>query len=71
MQLNIHIPKEKAGVLLALERLAEETKRSKDELVLEALERYLAGTTPVTLKEFRLGNVKLTRRADLYERSIT
>lgn len=71
MQLNIYIPKEKASILLALDRIAETTKRPKNELVLEALERYLPGATTGTLKKFSLGTVNSIRRADIYERRLT
>lgn len=71
MQLNIYIPKEKAGILSALDRIAETTKRPKNELVLEALERYLPGATVGTLKKFSLGAVDSIHRAELYERRLT
>lgn len=67
MQLNIYIPKEKARILTILDQLAETTKRPKNELILEALERYLPGATPEPLKKFSLGNVKAISRADIYE----
>ncbi|NPV52981.1 MAG: hypothetical protein HPY71_05605 [Firmicutes bacterium] len=67
MQLNIYIPKEKSGILTALDRVAETTKRPKNEIVLEALERYLPAVAPVTLGEFGLGKMNKVSRADLYE----
>jgi len=67
MQLNIYIPKEKANILTMLEKTAELTKRAKNELVLEALDRYLRNVKPFSLGKFSLGELKLTRRSELYE----
>ncbi len=70
MQLNIYIPKEKSAILIALEQTAQVSGRPKNELVMEALERYLPTVAPVTLGEFSLGEIKLARRADIYERRL-
>ena len=67
MQLNIYIPKEKKTVLNALDRASQLCNRPKNELVLEALERYLAEETPAPLGKFSLGEVKEVKRADIYE----
>lgn len=67
MQLNIYIPKEKSSVLAALDRIAEMTKRPKNEIVLEALERYLPAVAPTMLGEYSLGKISKVSRADLYE----
>lgn len=68
MQLNIYIPKEKSNVLEALTKIAEITKRPKNEIVLEAIEKYLPSVIPASLGKFSLGFVKSTSRADIYER---
>ncbi|MCL4515758.1 MAG: hypothetical protein M1379_09290 [Firmicutes bacterium] len=67
MQLNIYIPKEKSAILTALEQTAQVSGRPKNELVMEALERYLPTITPISLGKFDLGEVKSTSRADIYE----
>jgi hypothetical protein len=41
MQLNIYVPKHRAGVVAKLDALAKELGKPKNELVIEALERYL------------------------------
>ncbi|MDI3280732.1 MAG: hypothetical protein QJR13_05115 [Bacillota bacterium] len=67
MQLNIYIPKEKSDLLTKLEQTAKITGRPKNELILEALERYLPSVAPLALGRFDLGEVKPASRADLYE----
>jgi hypothetical protein len=67
MQFNIYIPKSKASILSALEYKAKSAKRPKNELVLEALERYLRDTEPAALGLFKLGAHTLVKRADIYE----
>ena len=67
MQMNIYIPKDRADLLAALERAARRTGRPKNELVLEALGRYLAEMEKtVELGRFHLGPVKLGPREELY-----
>ena len=46
MQLNIYVPRTKASVLKELDRVSRETGRQKNELVLEALERFLESPPP-------------------------
>jgi hypothetical protein len=65
VQLNLYIPKEKAQLLRALEAAARAWGRPKNEIVLEALERYLAGTAPEP-GIYSLGEVKPFRRYQLY-----
>jgi len=67
MQLNVYIPKEKAEILTLLEQTAELTKRPKNELIIEALERYLPSKVPASLGKFSLGEVKPLSRAEIYE----
>ncbi len=67
MQFNIYVPKEKGNLLTALDRAAARTGRPKNELVLEALEKYLPTVTPRDLGKFSLGTIRTPRRADIYE----
>ena len=66
MQFNIYVPKEKAHVLAALDRAAQLTGRPKNELVLEALEKYLP-KAPEEPGRYSMGAVNFPRRSDLYE----
>lgn len=66
MQLNIYIPKDKSHVIKALEDVSQATKRQKNELVLEALERYLPKMN-VELGKFSLGQSEMPKRGKLYE----
>lgn len=66
MQLNIYVPKEKSHLIKSLENVAKVTKRQKNELVLEALERYLPDAS-VELGRFNLGETKLPQRSEIYE----
>ncbi|NPV73197.1 MAG: ribbon-helix-helix protein, CopG family [Pelotomaculum sp.] len=69
MQLNIYVPKEKHRLIASLEEAAKATGRPKNELVLEALEHYLP-EMQVALGKFSLGQIKGTRRAEIYERGL-
>lgn len=69
MQLNIYVPKEKEELIAVLDQAARVTGRPKNELVLEALERYLPTATP-GLGKFSLGAVKSTRRVEVYEKRL-
>lgn len=42
MQLNIYVPKDRAAILESLEEASKQSGRPKNEIVLEALEGYLA-----------------------------
>lgn len=66
MQLNIYVPKARAGILAELDRMSRESGRQKSELVLEALERYLAAK-PRTLGRYHLGEVRPWKRGELYD----
>ena len=66
MQLNIYIPKEKEPLLAVLDHVANATRRSKNELVIEALERYLAAVSTPSLGRYRLGAQGAIRRKELY-----
>jgi len=66
MQLNVYVPKEKAGLIEELDRTAKRTGRAKNELVLEALERYLREEKP-QWRTFDLGEFEMPSRAEIYE----
>lgn len=70
MQLNIYVPKDRAEILELLDRVAARSNRPKNEIVLEALERYLMDLTPRMLEKFSLGEVKDIDREKLYERGL-
>lgn len=69
MQLNIYVPKEKAFLLKELDRTSRQVGRPKNELILEALERYLSQRRSV-LGRYHLGVVRGWRRGELYERRL-
>lgn len=67
MQMNIYVPKSKEALLAALERAAGQVGRPKNELVLEALEQYLAkGEKSAEIPLFRLGTIEPGAREELY-----
>jgi len=70
VQLNIYVPKDRAEILELLDRVAARSNRPKNEIVLEALERYLMDLTPRMLEKFSLGEVKDIDREKLYERGL-
>ncbi len=69
MQLNIYVPKEKAHLLEKLKVECQKTGRAKNELLLEALQAYLADRQ-TGLGSFHLGKMRLGRRGELYERRL-
>jgi len=69
MQLNVYVPKDKAHLLERLRQRSQKTGRPQNELLLEAVQQYLTARQPV-LGGFHLGEVRLGRRADLYERRL-
>lgn len=66
MQLNIYVPKEKSYILKNLEYISKQTSRPKNELVLEALEKYLP-ELPLELGKFKMGKGQLPGREEIYE----
>jgi hypothetical protein len=66
MQLNVYVPKKKAGLVEELDRTAKRTGRAKNELVLEALERFLGEEKPAW-RTFHLGGAPFPPREELYE----
>jgi hypothetical protein len=71
MQLNLYVPADRTDVVEELDRYVTRTGRSKNDVVLEAIQQYLrrASAYPreVTLPTFDLGVGALPGRADLYE----
>ena len=66
MQLNIYVPKERRRLLEELDSTARRTGRPKNDLVLEAVERFLDELRP-QWQVFHMGGVEVPSRADLYE----
>jgi len=67
MQLNIYVPESKKNLLDVLSRTAARTGKSKNEIVIEALERYLPAVFQPPLGRFNLGAFRAPKRAELYE----
>lgn len=74
MQLNLHVPKDRERLLGRLESAARRLGRPKNQVVLDAIERYLeeqeSGTQHgggLRLPVLHLGVVQPFVRADLYE----
>ncbi len=66
VQLNIYVPRTRAELLAALDRASRETGRQKNEIVLEALERFLQ-ERPREMGRYHLDAIIPWRRGDLYE----
>jgi hypothetical protein len=66
VQLTIYVPKAKGYILKNLENTAKLTNRQKNELVLEALEKYLP-ELPLELRTFKMGDARLPDRAEIYD----
>jgi hypothetical protein len=65
MQLNVYIPKDKEHLLAALAEEADRTGRSKNELILEAIEQRVAPKQSPRYRTFPLSAGRIDR-ADLY-----
>jgi hypothetical protein len=65
VQLNIYVPQSRADLLHQLDEAARRSGRPKNELVLEALERFLRPPAR-TLGAFALGEIQWSRD-ELYE----
>ncbi len=65
MQLNSRVPKHKEQIVRAVDDATKRSGRPKSEIVLEALETYLANPAP-TLGTFHLGDVTIPSRDELY-----
>jgi hypothetical protein len=74
VQLNVHVPKERERLLGRLEGAARRLGKPKNQVVLDAIERYLAdeeegpgaAAGTVGIPVFHLGDVAPFTRADLY-----
>ena len=70
MQLNIYVPKDKVQTIRALEAAAKRTGKQKNELVLEALEAFLAGAflaeEKPTWQTYDMGEFTIPSREELY-----
>ncbi len=66
MQLNVYIPRDKEHLLAELAQQAEQAGRSKNELILEAIERQVASSRVPSYETFELGAGAIDR-ADLYD----
>jgi hypothetical protein len=70
MQLNIHVPRDREGVVVQLENEAQTTGRAKNQIVLDALAAYLAprpGARRPRLRSWRLEVRDDLHRADIYD----
>lgn len=74
MQLNLHVPKDRERLLGRLDGIARRLGRPKNQVVLDAIERYLdeedTGRRPMggdgVVPRFHLGRVEDFERGDLY-----
>ena len=73
MQLNLHVPKDRERLLGRLETTARRLGRPKNQVVLDAIERYLeeqdggsGRAGELQLPALHLGAMVPWRRADLY-----
>lgn len=74
VQLNVHVPKDREDLLSELDRLARDLDRTKSQLVLDAVERYLdtlrqqvARDLDEDIPVYDLGTIEPFRRGELYE----
>ncbi len=67
VQLNVYVPENRRDVVRLLEAASKRTGRAKNELVLEALDRFLRGSAVIReLGQHHLGRFRVSRRADIY-----
>ena len=64
-QLNIYVPKERAGLLKRLDERAKRLGQQKNEIVLAALDAYLGEEKP-KLGTYNLGVFEVPTREELY-----
>lgn len=65
MQVNVYVPKDKEYLLEELARQAEQTGRSKNELILEGMARQVAAARIPEYRTYELGAGRIDR-GDLY-----
>jgi hypothetical protein len=67
MQLNIYVPKDKQDIVRKLDAAARVLGRPKNELVIEALEKYLRTNSPtVRLGKYPTRVIGSLSRTDIY-----
>lgn len=67
LQLNIYVPRDKEDVLARLDAVSKELGRPKNEMVIEALERYLRLNAPtVELGKYPTRVTGSLSRRDIY-----
>jgi hypothetical protein len=66
VQLNVYIPKDREHLLVELAQQAERAGKSKNELILEAIERQVASSRAPQYQTFELGAGHVDR-GDLYD----
>ncbi|MGE5578944.1 MAG: hypothetical protein ACM3WU_02770 [Bacillota bacterium] len=68
MQLNIYVPKEKEALLARLDAVSKEQGKPKNEIVIDALERYLRlSAVSIELGKYALGATGSLSRRDIYD----
>jgi hypothetical protein len=78
VQLNVHVPKERERLLGRLEAAARRSGRPKNQVVLDAIERYLeddgagrpGAAERIHIPVFDMGEMAPFVRADLYEERV-
>ena len=73
MQFNIYVPEQRKAVIVRLGEFASRTGRPRNEIVLEALEKFLTDQAVPTVKLgiFSLGETSLESRGELYEERLS
>ncbi|HHY35487.1 MAG TPA: ribbon-helix-helix domain-containing protein [Firmicutes bacterium] len=67
MQLNMYVPKDKEEILARLDAISKETGKPKNEIVIEALERYLRlSAVPAKLGRYPTRVVGSVSRKEVY-----
>ncbi len=67
MQLNIYIPKEKEELLARLDSVSKERGKPKNEIVIDAIERYLRlVVVSAELGKYAMGETGSLSRRDIY-----
>ena len=68
MQLNIYVPKEKEGLLAQLDAVSKERGKPKNEIVIDAIERYFRlVVVSAELGKYAMGETGLLSRRDIYD----
>lgn len=68
MQLNIYVPKEKEGLLAQLDAVSKERGKPKNEIVIDAIERYFRlVVVSAELGKYAMGETGPLSRRDIYD----